>query len=185
VAVLVISYSRDDQALVRGLVKFLRAALRGIDRTVFWDDDFEPGEEWFAQIAAAIDDAQTLFVAWCSHSAISQQVAREIDYAFEHSCRVVPVLLDNTPLSSRLAPIQGIDLRQTVVHDVHGINPSYPYSGPSDPDMGKMNLRKLINEMLSDDTRIAPLFAEHLDGVSLVGTDLKWSAFPPKFGPDL
>jgi hypothetical protein len=49
VAILVISYSSDDLLQVRALVKLLRAGLVGIDRAVFWDDGFEPGEPWFGR----------------------------------------------------------------------------------------------------------------------------------------
>src|SRR4051794_15205558 len=97
-AVLVISYARVDQLAVRALVKFLRAGLIGLERTVYWDDDFEPGEEWFGQLTAAIDSSAQLFVFWCAHSAVSTQVHREVDYALDTDKRVVPVLLDSTPM---------------------------------------------------------------------------------------
>ena len=42
-AILVISYSRIDQPQVRAVVKLLQSALGTIEKTVFWDDDFEPG----------------------------------------------------------------------------------------------------------------------------------------------
>ena len=41
-----------------------------------------------------------------------------IRYALERSKRVVPVLLDHTPLASELAPTQGIDLRGTIQHSL-------------------------------------------------------------------
>jgi|EndMetStandDraft_5_1072996.scaffolds.fasta_scaffold31878_4 hypothetical protein len=115
-AVLVISYARVDRPLVRGLVSLLRAGLQGIDKTVFWDDDFEPGEPWFAQIAVQIEDCAQLFVFWCRHSADSPQVARELALALARGKRVIPVLVDDTPLNESLAPIQGIDLRNVVEH---------------------------------------------------------------------
>jgi TIR domain-containing protein len=64
----------------------------------------------------SIHAAPQLFVFWCEHSAVSRQVRREFMYAFKRKKRVVPVLLDDTPLAPRLAPIQGIDLRGAVAH---------------------------------------------------------------------
>jgi hypothetical protein len=116
VATLVISYSRSDRTQVRAVVALLRAALRDIEKAVFWDEDFEPGDSWFEQIRRHIDEAPQLFVFWCHHAARSEQVRREFLYAFACGKRVVPVLLDSTVLAPELAPIHGIDLREAVLH---------------------------------------------------------------------
>ncbi len=110
-SVLVISYARSDQPIVRAIVHLLRGALRDLEKAVYWDDDFEPGEPWFEQIKAQIDVAPQLFVFWCVHSAQSTQVRREFEYAFLKGKRVVPVLLDRTKLCAELAELHGIDLR--------------------------------------------------------------------------
>jgi TIR domain len=89
-----------------------------LDEVVFWDQDLTPGEEWFPRICAAIDRSQHLFVFWCSHSAASVEVQREFLYALSRKKRVVPLLVDNTPLAPELAAIHGIDLRKVVVHEV-------------------------------------------------------------------
>lgn len=115
-AVLVISYSRVDQKQVRALVTLLKGGLRGVDQAVYWDDQFEPGEPWFEQLKTHIDASPQLFVFWCAHSSASQEVKREFAYALERKKRVVPVLLDETPLAPELAPIAGIDLRGAVQH---------------------------------------------------------------------
>ena len=115
-ATLVVSYSRDDRAQVRAVVALLRAALRGIDNAVFWDEDFEPGDPWFEQISHHIDATPQLFVFWCEHAASSQQVRREFSYALHRGKRVVPVLMDDTALVPELAPIHGIDLRDALQH---------------------------------------------------------------------
>lgn len=116
VATLVISYARVDQRQVRAIVALLKAALRDIERAVFWDGEFEPGEPWFDQIKRHIDKAPQLFVFWCEHSSSSAQVRREFEYAFQVRKRVVPVLLDDTTLCDELTTIAGIDLRGAVVH---------------------------------------------------------------------
>jgi hypothetical protein len=116
VATLVVSYSRDDRAQVRAVVALLRAAFRGVDNAVFWDEDFEPGDPWFEQISHHIDATPQLFVFWCEHAANSQQVRREFSYALSRGKRVVPVLMDDTALVPELAPIHGIDLRDALQH---------------------------------------------------------------------
>jgi adenylate cyclase len=113
-AALVVSYSRVDQPIVRAVVGLLKTALRGVDETVFWDGELEPGQEWFEQLKRSIDAAPQLFVFWCAHSSASRQVRREFSYAWRRKKRVVPVLLDDTPLRGRLSAIQGIDLRGAV-----------------------------------------------------------------------
>ncbi len=115
-AVLVISYSRADRDRVRAVVTLLRAALRDVEKAVFWDEDFDPGDPWFTQICQHIDSAPQLFVFWCRHSASSDQVRREFRYALGQGKRVVPVLMDNTALAAELAPIHGIDLRGAILH---------------------------------------------------------------------
>jgi hypothetical protein len=115
-ATLVISYARVDQPLVRGVVKLLRAAMSEIEDAVYWDDDFEPGEAWSAQIRRSIDGAPQLFVFWCAHSAVSPQVREELAYALSAGKIIVPVLLDDTCLSGALTSIHGVDLRTAVRH---------------------------------------------------------------------
>ena len=116
-ATLVISYSRADQTQVRAVVSLLQGALRDIEKAVFWDGQLEPGDPWFEQLKAHIDATPQLFVFWCDHSCRSDQVRREFLYALGQNKRVVPVLLDDTPLAAELAPIHGIDLRGAIQHD--------------------------------------------------------------------
>lgn len=111
-----ISYSRVDQPQVRALVSLLTASLRDVERAVFWDEQFDPGEPWFEQLKAHIDASPQLFVFWCAHARTSPEVRREFRYALEKKKRVVPVLLDDTPLADELAAIHGIDLRSAVRH---------------------------------------------------------------------
>jgi hypothetical protein len=115
-ALLVISYSRVDQPQVVALVRFLQGAYRGIEKAVYWDGDFEPGEPWFEQMKRYIDASPQLFVFWCVHSSSSEQVRREFAYALEQKKRVVPILVDDTRLVPELAAIHGIDLRGALQH---------------------------------------------------------------------
>jgi hypothetical protein len=111
-ATLVISYSRVDRPLVRMLVRLLRAGLREVDRAVFWDDDIAAGERWRETFQHEVEKTGQLFVMWCTHSAASRQVTSEYTFALEHLVRIVPVLLDDTPLAEALAPFNAVDLRR-------------------------------------------------------------------------
>jgi len=123
-ATVVVSYSRTDRAQVKAVVALLKAALRGIDHAVFWDEDFEPGDPWFEQICQHIDAAPQLFVFWCAHAATSEQVRREFSYAMQRGKRIVPVLMDDTALTPELALIHGIDLRGAVQHGPVSLPPT-------------------------------------------------------------
>jgi hypothetical protein len=126
-AVLLISYSRSDQRLVRGVVNLLKASFHSIERTVFWDTESEAQEVWSDRFKEEIDAAGQLFVFWCVHSAKSIHVELEYLYALTGGKRVVPVLLDDTPLPSRLAHFHGIDLRAAVNHNGSTDNqPTHP-----------------------------------------------------------
>jgi hypothetical protein len=114
-SVLVVSYSRVHREGIRGLVQLLRSAYRRVSKAVFWDDDFEPGDPWFTQMEGYIDDSPQLFVFWCAHAATSAQVRREFEYALLRNKRVIPVLLDDTPLPAELSAIHGVDLRGLVL----------------------------------------------------------------------
>jgi hypothetical protein len=117
VTLIVISYSRVHRAQVRALVRFLRVSIGSrIRDAIFWDDDLEPGDPWFEQIASKIDKAHRVYVFWCVHASTSEQVKREYSLALSSSTRVVPVLLDDTPLPPELARLHGLDLRGTIVH---------------------------------------------------------------------
>jgi hypothetical protein len=113
---LVISYSREDKPQVEELVVLLRSALRGLGDPVFWDGKLDPGDPWFQVFRGHIDRSKQLYVFWCQHASTSSNVRREYRYAFKKKKRVVPVILDDTPLARTLSPIHGIDLRRAIKH---------------------------------------------------------------------
>lgn len=114
-AVLVISYSRADRSIVREIADLLTAALE-IEKAVFWDSHLRAGEPWFEQIVAQLDQGASLFVFWCHHSVLSDQVKREYRCALSKLNRVVPVLLDDTPRPQELSRLHPVDLRASVRH---------------------------------------------------------------------
>lgn len=148
-AVLVLSYARPDRLQVRAVVSLLRGAMSYLEAAVFWDGDFRAGDEWFEQMKRHIDDSPKLFVWWCNHSAASPTVRREFLYTFEHGKKVIPVLIDETPLSDELSPIHGIDLRGAIVHPTPLIaSDIFEEPEPVRPD---------------DEARVISGFATHLD----------------------
>jgi TIR domain len=116
VATLVISYSSVDRHVISAVVSLLQWAIPNIDKAVYWDGELEPGLPWFDQIKHYIDASPSLFVFWCDHARCSKEVEREFNYAFQKRKRVVPVLMDDTPLSKPLATIHSIDLRSAIRH---------------------------------------------------------------------
>ncbi len=102
-----ISYSRRDSHLVRPVANLLRAT----SDWVFVDQDsIRPGSDWREQIEKAIRSANLLVVFWCHHSAESEEVSREVEIGLSNGKRLVPVLLDATPLPEHLGAYQAVDL---------------------------------------------------------------------------
>ena len=83
---------------------------------IYWDGDFTPGDDWFEHIAALIRDTDQLLVFWCSHAAQSPNVRREYEYGLSIGKRVVPVLLDDSPLVAAFVGLQMVDLREAIGH---------------------------------------------------------------------
>lgn len=75
------------------------------------DTETRPGDVWRPAIAASILAARTVLVLWSANAAASRELAPEILIALASGARVVPVLLDDTPLPPDLSARQGIDWR--------------------------------------------------------------------------
>jgi hypothetical protein len=118
---IVISYSHQDRRLLDALVSLLKAAVSALKAVIFYDyQSLQYGQEWRPVIEQAIRDADQVLVFWCVHSAGSSEVEREYQYALNYEVRVVPVLLDDTPLCGSLAGIHGVDLRELATHEWAG-----------------------------------------------------------------
>jgi hypothetical protein len=79
---------------------------------VFYDVDSIPaGERWLDALLRAIDNATHFYLLWCAHSAGSKEVEREWRRAISGNKRLVPVLLDSTPLIQPLTEYQWVDFR--------------------------------------------------------------------------
>jgi len=60
-----LSYARDDQACGETLARVLEQA----GHEVWWDRRIDSGEEFAAEIEAALERADVVLVAWSAHSA--------------------------------------------------------------------------------------------------------------------
>jgi hypothetical protein len=110
---LFVSYSRLDEVLIVPLVDLLRVT----DARVFRDrESIRAGDAWWPAIESAIAQSTECLVFWCEHAASSAAMSREMDLAIRLSKRLVPILMDDTPLDGRLRELQAVDMRQFQSH---------------------------------------------------------------------
>lgn len=101
-----LSYSRNDIAYVSPFVALLRCA--GV--TVFLDiDSIEYGTDWKQAIESALAMCDRVIVIWSVSASESKWVTREFSEAKNQQKRIVPVMLDNTPLPATLADLHGCE----------------------------------------------------------------------------
>ncbi|HEV7912758.1 MAG TPA: toll/interleukin-1 receptor domain-containing protein [Albitalea sp.] len=100
-----ISYSRQDRDLVTLAARLLRAG----GATVFLDvSDIADGDKWEAVLLKAIAGCERIMVFWSAAAAASRWVEREWRTALSLNKRIVPLILDATPLPPQLAEFQGV-----------------------------------------------------------------------------
>lgn len=78
---------------------------------VLIDTAVQPGSRWRPTIAGMLLAAQTVLVFWSASAAASPEVAAEWRIALAGPARVVPVLLDDSPLPAELAALQAVNWR--------------------------------------------------------------------------
>jgi hypothetical protein len=143
---LFISYSHTDANLIHPLVAMLCAAKSA---AVFLDrQSIPPGADWRASVAKGIYEADVMFLFWCNHSAASEEVRREYETAIKAAKKVIPSLLDSTPLPDVLHRLQWIDFRSTVAGSHPGPTGVTQNSGLQNPDVHK-NMARAIVEFLT------------------------------------
>src|SRR4030095_4280179 len=86
-----LSYAREDRACAVRLAHLLEAA--GHD--VWWDRRLDGGEEFSAEIEAALDKSDVVLVAWSQESVKSRWVRDEASVGCERG-RLVPVSIDGS-----------------------------------------------------------------------------------------
>jgi hypothetical protein len=101
-----ISYKREDEARVSRLVRALQSA--GL--SVWWDRGLPGGEEWRANIEAALDSAKVVLVCW-TRASTGPDGGFVRDEASRAGARLAPVILERgarPPLG--FGEVQAIDL---------------------------------------------------------------------------
>ena len=100
-------YSHKDAIQVR---RFVAAYSIGRDQVQI-DADMRPGDRWREVVALRIQQAETVLLFWSASAAASVEVGAEWRIAAalcRLPCRLVPVLLDDTPMPVER---QGVDWR--------------------------------------------------------------------------
>lgn len=100
-----LSYSREDEARIRGLVSQIEAQ----GWSVFWDRRIPAGETWRSHIGSALQDSRCIVVAWSKHSIESQWVAEEADEGKTRRV-LIPLLLDHVQPPRGFREIQAADI---------------------------------------------------------------------------
>jgi len=112
-----VSYSPADSELVSAIVSHLCASNSAL---VYCDaDSIRTSGRWREELGAAVSEANLVLVFWCHHSHTSYEVRKEFAVALEQGKDVLPLLLDGTPLPSKLADRRYIDFRAHagVIHE--------------------------------------------------------------------
>lgn len=104
-----VSYSPADIDLVGAIIAVLGANNRSLS---YCDaDSMRTSGRWQRDLGPAISESSVVLLFWCHHSLTSYEVRKEFTLALEQGKEVIPLLLDSTPLPSRLASLGCIDFR--------------------------------------------------------------------------
>lgn len=100
-----ISYASHDREIVSAAARLLRAG----GATVFQDvADIEFGTRWKEALNAALAQCERVMVFWSAAAAKSEWVEKEWRCALEAKKRIVPMMLDDTPLPPPLGEFHGV-----------------------------------------------------------------------------
>jgi hypothetical protein len=109
-----VSYSSHHWDLVEPLVNLLKVG----NRYVFQDiKEIRPGDDRQETIFTALRGAKKVVVIWCSHAKESRHVERETTVAVTEKKKVIPVVIDSTPLPDRLKQFQWVDFSSFMRHE--------------------------------------------------------------------
>lgn len=109
-----ISYSRKDAAFAETLRERVREA--GFE---IWMDSILPaGSDWRQEIDQSIRQAFALLVVVSPDSRTSEYVTYEWAFALGIGIKVIPLLLEPTPMHPRLESVQHIDFTSLDQHEV-------------------------------------------------------------------
>lgn len=95
-----VSYARKDSDRIQPAVALLEAGGAEVFRDI---DDIEFGDDWEAVITRQLQECERVMVFWSANAQASEWVGREYTLALAQQKRMVPVLLDSTPLPPELS----------------------------------------------------------------------------------
>ncbi len=108
-----LSHNREDKEIARALGAQLK--LVGAD---IWFDEWEirAGDSIPGKVSDALERVETVIVLWSSNASASRWVRAELEAAIQAglndgSLRLVPVVLDETPLPALIRATKHVDLR--------------------------------------------------------------------------
>ena len=102
----VILYARADAAHMERVRQLV-----GLHDEVLIDRKIQPGAPWRQVMALAITQSRTVLVLWSRRAARSSELATEWRLAAAAGVRLVPVLLDDTPMPAELGARHAVDWR--------------------------------------------------------------------------
>jgi hypothetical protein len=114
---ILVSYSPADNDLVSAIVSVLSASNSSL---VYCDADaLRTSGRWREELGTTLSEAHVLLLFWCHHSNTSYEVRKELTLALEQGKDILPLLLDGTPLPTKLANRRYIDFRAHagVIHE--------------------------------------------------------------------
>jgi hypothetical protein len=141
-----ISYSHEDRDHARQLVEALES--RQVD--VWWDQELRPGDEWEAELAAALSSSGVIIALIGKHP-LSSLRENEISHAMSLKKRVIPVLVggaDRLPgilqrfHAAEIGPVEPRRAIEKLADDVKSLirqeaKRAAPPTDPDDPQKGR------------------------------------------------
>ncbi len=95
-----VSYARKDSDRIRRAVALLEAGGAQVFRDI---DDIDFGDDWEQVITRQLQECERVMVFWSANAKESKWVNKEYTLALAQQKRMVPVLLDDTPLPPELS----------------------------------------------------------------------------------
>jgi hypothetical protein len=111
-----VSYSHKDREIVMAAIEIQQ----DLNYAAFVDcRDTPPGMPWQETHSNAIRHAALLVLCWSKHAASSEYVAKEWRLALETRVKILPVLMDDTPLPAELSHIHALTGFRPLIADLH------------------------------------------------------------------
>jgi len=122
-----VSYSRKDSERVQHAVSLLEAGGAQVFRDL---DDIQFGDRWETVIREKLAEAERVLVFWSEHAKASEWVTKEWEIAVDLGKRLVPVLLDETPMPPALGQFHALTnfMAAAKPEPVKSLNPKVKYA---------------------------------------------------------